>query len=294
MNHNGTKEEDVEGDKTNWEERKKELHNLQDLLVQTGKEKEELSQRLINFNQKILTLEKANEKQTQETNYFKVENENSQKNLHDLDQNHITRIKELKNIKVNNEQEIRYLKSENEKVNRDIITLESAYKTQVMELKIVADQKDIEIKILNDQLRKQAMTINMTINTVEIIEQEIVNSVKDREDPDGLVCQICGLVRDTQIKLDKHMDYHNNDEEDTDRSETYEQSTSNTNDEETSQEEENLINDLITLSVGKSSGQARQSPQSQPIPKNIQHHCCSRGCCQPSFRPPPLPHRARF
>ena len=105
---------------------------------------------------------------------------------------------------VQNEQEIRYLKSENEKCNRDIITLDSAYKTQVMELKIVVDQKDIEIKILNDQLRKHAMK---TINTVKVSEQEVVNSVKEREDSNGLICQVCGLVRDNQIKLDKHMEY---------------------------------------------------------------------------------------
>ena len=106
-----------------------------------------------------------------------------------------------------------------------------------------------------------------------VSDKEVVNPVKEGEDPKGLVCQVCGLVRDNQIKLDKHMEYHNDDEEDTDRSETDEQSTPATADEVALQEEEILIKDLITLSVGKSSGQARQTPQSQPIPKSIQHHC---------------------
>ena len=80
-------------------------------------------------------MEKANEKQTQETNYLKVENKKSKKDLNDLDKEHITQIKGLKTTQVQNEQEIRYLKSGNEKCNRDLNTMESTYKTQVIELK---------------------------------------------------------------------------------------------------------------------------------------------------------------
>ena len=31
-----------------------------------------------------------------------------------------------------------------------------------------------------------------------------------------MVCQICGMVRDTQPKMQRHMDYHYDDEQDTD------------------------------------------------------------------------------
>ena len=69
MNHEKVKAGDEEK-----EEKKKELENLQDLLVQTGKEKEEITTRLSNSNLTVLNLERANEALTQETTYLKAEN----------------------------------------------------------------------------------------------------------------------------------------------------------------------------------------------------------------------------
>ena len=69
MNHNKVKEDD----NNEVEEKKKELENLQDLLLQTGKEKEEINMRLSKSNEKSLYLEKTNEALTKEINYLKVE-----------------------------------------------------------------------------------------------------------------------------------------------------------------------------------------------------------------------------
>ena len=281
MNHNEAKEEDVEGDNINLEEKKKELENLQDLLVQTGKEKEELGLRLVNCNTKLLTLEKANEKQTQEINYLKVENEKSKNNLNDLDKEHITQIKGLKTTETQNEQDIKYLKSENEKCNRDLNAIESTYKTQVIELKKVVDQKDIEIKILNDQLSKLKTSNIVIVNEEEAVKDTVEDAANHvgtyttkcrecdfvggsqyeldehhrndcsealiqqlveedngfvcqicgmdfsgrtqneweehrRNNCPGFVCPICGLTRNTKNNIEKHMEYHDNDEEDID------------------------------------------------------------------------------
>ena len=59
-----------------WEvyQKKKELENLQDIFVQTGKEKDEVSIRLSDCNLKVLNLEKTNEALTEKNNYLKVEN----------------------------------------------------------------------------------------------------------------------------------------------------------------------------------------------------------------------------
>ena len=152
MNHEKVKAGDEEKD-----EKKKELENLQDLLVQIGKEKEEITTRLSNSNLTVLNLERANEALTQETTYLKAENEKSNKNLNDLDKEYITQIKDLKRSETQKEHKIIFLKAENEKCNRDINKIESAYKTEVIELKKIVDQKDIEIKILNDQRRREGM-----------------------------------------------------------------------------------------------------------------------------------------
>ena len=84
MNHHKAKEEDpkeVEMEQINAEEKKKELINLKDLLVQTGKDKDELNGRLSKSNEKVLSLEKANEALIKKTNYLKAENQNAVKNL---------------------------------------------------------------------------------------------------------------------------------------------------------------------------------------------------------------------
>ena len=130
MNHDKVKSED------NKEvEKKKELENLQDLLVQTGKEKAEFSIRLSDCNLKVLNLEKTNEALTQENNYLKVENEKAVKNINDLDKEYISQVQDLKRTDAQREHEIIYLKAENEKCNRDIEKLESAYQEHVIDFK---------------------------------------------------------------------------------------------------------------------------------------------------------------
>ena len=59
MNHHKAKEEDPkeeEREQINAEEKKKELINLQDLLLQTGKDKDELYGRLSKSNEKVHSL----------------------------------------------------------------------------------------------------------------------------------------------------------------------------------------------------------------------------------------------
>ena len=113
---------------------KKELENLQDLLVQNGKEKEELNIRLSNCNLRCFSLENENTTITQVRNYLKVENEKVVKNMNDLDKEYTTQIKGLKRIEAQREHEIIFLKAENEKCNRNIDKLDTAYKSQIIEL----------------------------------------------------------------------------------------------------------------------------------------------------------------
>ena len=153
MNHNKAKEDD----NNEVEEKKKELENLQDLLLQTGKEKEEINMRLSKSNEKSLYLEKTNEALTKEINYLKVEGQKSAKNLHDLDKEYTIQLKDLKSREIQKDHEILFLKTENEKCTRDLNKIDSAYKIQVIELKKSIDQQDIEIKIKNDQLRKNGI-----------------------------------------------------------------------------------------------------------------------------------------
>ena len=71
-------------------EKRKELENLQDLLVQTGKEKKYLDIRLSACNLQVYNMVKANETLTQENNYLKVENEKAVKDLNNLDKEYST------------------------------------------------------------------------------------------------------------------------------------------------------------------------------------------------------------
>ena len=96
MNHNKVNEEDAK----EAEEKKKELNNLQNLILQTGKEKEEVIKRLSNANEKVLNLEKTNSELRKETEYLKVENQQSVKNINDLDKEYTTQLKELKRSEV--------------------------------------------------------------------------------------------------------------------------------------------------------------------------------------------------
>ena len=82
------------------------MENLQDLLLQTGKEKEELNIRLSNCNIKCLSLEKENVTIAQERNYLKVENEKAIRNMNDLDKEYITQIQGLKRNEAQKEHEI--------------------------------------------------------------------------------------------------------------------------------------------------------------------------------------------
>ena len=109
MNHEKIENKDSEigeVDSINMEEKKKELENLQDLLLQTGKEKEELNIRLSNCNIKCLSLEKENATIAQERNYLKVENEKAIRNMNDLDKEYITQIQGLKRNEAQKEHEI--------------------------------------------------------------------------------------------------------------------------------------------------------------------------------------------
>ena len=252
MNHDKVK---VKDDKET--EQKKELENLQDLLVQTGKEKDNLSIRLSACNLKVHDEVKANEALLQENNHLKVENEKALKNLNDLDKEYTTQIKNLKRTDAQKDHETIYLKAENEKCNRDIENLESVYKEQVIELKKVIAQKDIDLKILTDQRRREGTAGGaqeaevaytnkcrecnfMGRNQKELKEhhdKDCPEALIQRiiEEENGVVCHICGMVRDTQTKMQMHMDYHYNDEQDTDWS----------NSEEVAQfEEEQNVNEV--------------------------------------------------
>ena len=130
MNHDKVK---VKDDKEI--ERKEELEHLQDLLVQTGKEKDEINIRLSACNLKVNNMERANETLTQENILLKVEHEKAVQNLNNLDKDYITQIHDLKRIDAQKDHETIVLKAENEKVNRDIVKFESVYKEQVIDLK---------------------------------------------------------------------------------------------------------------------------------------------------------------
>ena len=221
MNHDKVRVKDLKDE----EEKKKELVNLQDLLVQTGKEKEEISTRLSACNLKVLTMERANEALVEENKYLKVENEKAIKNLNNLDKEYITQIQDLKKMDAQKDHEAVYLKAENEKCNRDIEKLEFAYKEQVTDLKKVIDQKDIELKILVDQRRREG--------TAEV-EQDVA---------DNLQTSLKALVV----------------------------TENNINGAEKNEDEN--VNDLVTLAAGKSAGHDRETPQSQPTQKKTQLHC---------------------
>ena len=147
-------------------EQKKELENLQDLLVQTGKEKDNLNIRLSACNLKVHDVVKANETLIQENNHLKVENEKALKNLNDLDKEYTTQISDLKRTDAQKNHETIYLKAENEKCNRDIEKLESVYKEQVIDLKKIIEQKDIELKILTDQRRRESTAGGVEVGEV--------------------------------------------------------------------------------------------------------------------------------
>ena len=121
MNHNKVKEEDAK----EVAEKKKELENLQNLILQTRKEKEEVIKRLSNANEKVLNLKKTNSELRKETEYLKVENQQSFKNMNDLDKEYTIQLKELKRSEVQKKHEIIFLKAENEKHTRDINKLDS-------------------------------------------------------------------------------------------------------------------------------------------------------------------------
>jgi hypothetical protein len=69
---------------------REEIENLQDLLLQTGKDKEDLTKKVIEDQQKMQNLEKKNSKLEQENKYLKAESENSNKHIQkiDLDYHH--------------------------------------------------------------------------------------------------------------------------------------------------------------------------------------------------------------
>ena len=223
----------------------KELEDLQDLLVQTGKEKEALNEKIEAINIRMYDIEKEN---------------------------------------CNLKQETKYLKSENEKANGNINKLDNLYQIRVTELKKSAEQHDTEMKIVKDQLEKHLkVKPQAEVDQKEVAREghqentkgnhEVTYTIKCREcdfsgrtqneldehhrndcsealiqrlveeengfvcqlcemdfsgrtqneweqhlqnNCSGFVCQTCGLTRKTQHNMEKHMEYHANDEQDTD------------------------------------------------------------------------------
>ena len=260
MNHNKVKEEDpkeVERIQLNAEEKKKELENLQDLLLQTGKEKDELNVRLSKSNEKGLLLEKANEELTKETNYLKAENQLAVKNLNDLDKEYLTQIRDLKKRETQKDHEIIFLKAENEKCTRDINKLDSVYKTQVIELKKSIEQQDNEIKIKNDQLMKngiirvdenKAAELHTSLEALVVTETEV--SV-DTSSKVSFLPPLQGTPETTPKEV--------------------------TGEAPVDQQEEAVVKELVTLATGKSAGHKRETPQIQPTKKKEQYHCAMSG-----------------
>ena len=244
---------------------RKELEDLQDLLVQTGKEKEALNERIEAINIRMYDIEKEN---------------------------------------CNLKQETKYLKSENEKANENINKLDNLYQIRVTELKKSAEQNDIEMKIVKDQLEKhlkvkpQAEVEQKEVAreghqentkgnheatyTIQCRECDFSGSTQNELDEhhrndcsealiqrlveeengfacqrcgmefsgrtrqeweqhqqnncSGLVCPICGVIRNSQHNMEIHMEYHDNDDQDTDWS----------NEEETQAEEGDVAGEEAT------------------------------------------------
>ena len=86
---------------------KEELENLQDILVQTGKDKEELAIKLAEGNKIIQKLEKENSKLDQENKYLKTENQKCIENTQKLD---IEYQNQSVNMKKNNEEKDNVIK----------------------------------------------------------------------------------------------------------------------------------------------------------------------------------------
>ena len=252
MNHHKGNEEDPK----EVEEKKKELENLQDLLLQTGKEKEEFNIRLSKSNENVLCLEKANEALTKEINYMKVESQKSDRNLNDLDKEYSLHIRDLRKREAQKDHEIVFLKAENEKSTRDLNTLDDAYKAQVIELKKSSDQKDIEIKIKNDQLRKNGLLREEEDKSAELhisLEALVVTNSEAIPEPSS---ETSSKTSSEAISL------------------TAPQHTPETTPRE---EQEAALEELVTLAAGKAAGHVRETPQIQPTNKKEQHHCALSG-----------------
>ena len=128
IDHKNIKEKEGEGEPKEVEENKmdteekivtiklEEYKNLQDLLVQTGQEKEEISLRLANSNHKIFDLEKTNNELTQETCNQKVENKKSVKNVNNLDKECNIKMQDMKQVLTHKDKEIKDLQEKVEKL----------------------------------------------------------------------------------------------------------------------------------------------------------------------------------
>ena len=95
---------------------REEIENLQDMLVETGKETEDLIKKVTEGNRRMENLEKENSKLEQENRYFKVDNN---------------------------------------KANEHINKLNIEYQQQVLDMSKKYKEKYIVIKILKDQLFRQ-------------------------------------------------------------------------------------------------------------------------------------------
>ena len=74
---------------------REEIENLQDLLLQTGKDKEDLTKKVIEDQQKMQNLEKKNSKLEQENKYLKAENEKSNKHIQEVDLDYHHQVQDM-------------------------------------------------------------------------------------------------------------------------------------------------------------------------------------------------------
>ena len=93
---NQVKEEEktVDGDTVRIQ--REEMENLQDLLLKTGKDKEELFKKVTECNRRMQNYENVNSKLEQENQYFKAENRKANEHIEKL---HIEHQKEVQNVK---------------------------------------------------------------------------------------------------------------------------------------------------------------------------------------------------
>ena len=207
---------------------KKELKNLHDLLRQTGKDKEDLSKRIAEVNKTIFKTEKENCRLEQETKYLKSDNEKVNEDLNKLDSVYKEQVTDLKKTVEQKDIEIKIVKDQLEKhtkvklvaeVEQEVVTIkcrECDFRGRTQNELDEHHRNECSEAFIQQLLEEdngfvcQRCGMDFSGRTQNEWEQHQQNNCS------GLVCPICGVTRNTQNNMEIHMEYHDNDEQDTD------------------------------------------------------------------------------